>query len=647
MRIMGRVSVLELGRLGLQVGTHTCWLHRLLSTYGANVWPEVPTPLSNRFCQEDVPRRLSRSQTLRLCSHMQINHLGHGIHLATICHKMDPLSITTACLTLLGTVGKTGLAVTEFIRGCREARADLTAISGELTQLHLVLDLLKDDAAVSDNSGRVIPESLQTQILSIIKNCTAVVDNINTVLQNYAGRTGVAKWVAFGKAEVAGLRMSLEAHRGSLSLVLELVSVSLSRVIADDVAVVRTDVHDIKQDTSQIPHIMAELTRLREIVATGQIPTATGGQNYVLQQYLDSLTSYAETVCNDTIEWDSDLGSTHTPSRKSSRGSLGGKHAQDDRDADSAPKEQHGDNQPARPPPASAESARGPSKGVGESHGSQGEDSVSHTSAAGLTNAELLETDDISSANTDQTSLFSPQVASSSNLSSDASSVPQETESSDVVTPLHYQEPRRYRLFDELRPRQDYYQQNSPLPAKVYTVQDSTSSKPDAVESVSSTKPTHPEPVSAPSAFSGDYDPFNFRAAPARYTHTPVQPTSESRVVVLSSNKPGARQADGAMPLAEAAATGPDGAIVKATVWSSVPVKAGPSLAHPPEPRTATDRAVVAAVVSPTVPAEEDPVGPKGAAVSQGSISSTGRAEIRRKLFIAGDGAVGKSTLLM
>jgi hypothetical protein len=116
--------------------------------------------------------------------------------------------------------------------------------------------------------------------------------------------------------------MSLEAHRGSLSLVLELVSVSLSKAIRDDVAVVRTDVHDIKQDTGHIPEIMAELARLRAIVDDGEIPTTTRGQNFVLEQYLDSLTSYAETVCNDVV-WDSDR-SLHTSSRRSSIEHAGG-----------------------------------------------------------------------------------------------------------------------------------------------------------------------------------------------------------------------------------------------------------------------------------------------------------------------------------
>jgi hypothetical protein len=238
---------------------------------------------------------------------------------------MDPLSITTACLTLLSTVGKTSIAIATFIRGCREARSDLTSISGELTQLHLVLDLLKDDAAVSDD--RVIPESLQVQILSIIKNCSAVVDNINTVLDRHSGKSGVVKWVTFGKAEVAGLRMSLEAHRGSLSLVLELVSVSVSRAILDhahgirqDTGQIKQDTRQIKQDTSQIPQIMAELDRLRDIVARGEIRSATRGHNFVLEQYLDSLTSYAESVCDDVV-WDSNAGS-RTPSRKSSQDKL-------------------------------------------------------------------------------------------------------------------------------------------------------------------------------------------------------------------------------------------------------------------------------------------------------------------------------------
>ncbi|CAG1960370.1 unnamed protein product [Fusarium graminearum] len=212
------------------------------------------------------------------------------------------------------TVTKTTVAVTEFTRDCREARSDLTSINGELSQLQLVLELLRDDTAVSDD--QILPESLQEQILSIIDNCSAVVSKINLVLDNHSGKVGVLKWATFGKSEVAGLRMSLEAHRGSLNLALELVSVSLCKAIKSDTAAIRTDVHDIKQDTSQIPQIMDGLNRLRVIVAGGDVPAATIGQNYILQQYLDDLTSYAETVCND-VEWETD-SSVHALSRSSS-----------------------------------------------------------------------------------------------------------------------------------------------------------------------------------------------------------------------------------------------------------------------------------------------------------------------------------------
>lgn len=231
---------------------------------------------------------------------------------------MDPLSITTACIGLLATVTKTALAVTNFTRDCREARSDLTSITGELSQLNLVLELLRDETAVTDD--RIMPESLQIHILSTINSCSAAVSKINTILDKHTGKTGMLRWATFGKNEVAGLRTSLEAYRGSLSLVLELVSVSLSKAIRNDTTTIRTDVQDIKQDTSQISQIMDELVRLRAIVASGGIPSATSGQNFILQQYLDDLTSYAESVCNDVV-WETD-SSVHAGSRASSRSSL-------------------------------------------------------------------------------------------------------------------------------------------------------------------------------------------------------------------------------------------------------------------------------------------------------------------------------------
>lgn len=41
---------------------------------------------------------------------------------------MDPLSITMACVALLGAIVNTSTAVTAFVLSCREARGDLTRV---------------------------------------------------------------------------------------------------------------------------------------------------------------------------------------------------------------------------------------------------------------------------------------------------------------------------------------------------------------------------------------------------------------------------------------------------------------------------------------------------------------------------------------
>jgi len=175
----------------------------------------------------------------------------------------------------------------------------LTTVSRELSELTIVLELLKDDTAASDDS--VIPEPLQKQILSIITNCTTVVSKINNVLDSYkeGSKISTIKWVVSGKGEIASLRMSLEAHRGSLNLALELMSISVSKAIKHDNSAIHDTVVEMKEDTSQIPQILAELERLRAIVAQAAGAANSPGQSYVLQQYLDSLTSYAETVFHD------------------------------------------------------------------------------------------------------------------------------------------------------------------------------------------------------------------------------------------------------------------------------------------------------------------------------------------------------------
>ena len=462
---------------------------------------------------------------------------------------MDPLSIATACLTLLSAAGKTVGAITTFIRGCRDARADLTSISGELTQLQLVLELLKDDTAVSDD--RVLPESLQNQILSIIRNCSAVLDSINTALEKHAGKAGAAKWVMFGKTEVAGLRMSLEAHRGSLSLVLELVSVSLSKAIKEDVTAVRADVHDIKQDTNHIPQIMAELTRLRAIVAAGGIPPDASGQSYMLEQYLDSLTSYAETVCNDVV-WDSDdsLPSRRPSPRPSPRSSLedlnrsnGPPGAQSQNPTQEiAAEPSNTDDSPSPHPEPAADAVAEPALEADRS-------AIDPTSAVAVISAHTADMSplqsretDVSSANTDQnatqlpsgpslpldqapdtsTSLRPPESTSSQNSTDGNAALNIDTPKTRVPRPADFSRWLEPTKLAYRKPVQDIQAEEGGQAA--------TEQK--ELEGATPARSKAEAGTTAASA-SGEYDPFNFVWVPAPPPSTGTAPIS--KVVIISN----------------------------------------------------------------------------------------------------------------
>lgn len=130
----------------------------------------------------------------------------------------DPLSITTACITLIGAIGKTTQAVTNFVRTCRDAREDLAAVSRELSDLRIVLELLIDDTATKAS----LPAAFEKHVLALVGNCLGVTTEIAGELGNHDGQTGPARWAMGGKETVNQLKTMLEMHKGSLNLALEL-----------------------------------------------------------------------------------------------------------------------------------------------------------------------------------------------------------------------------------------------------------------------------------------------------------------------------------------------------------------------------------------------------------------------------------------
>ena len=135
---------------------------------------------------------------------------------------MEPLSITTGCLSLVGTIAKVSITITNFVRTARDSRRDLDIVSRELGSLQTVLQLLADD---TQDTPKAIPQNLETQIEGIIGNCNGTVEDIEKILQKYReAKLRCTKWAWSGRDDMTRLRTTLEAHKSALELALEMIA---------------------------------------------------------------------------------------------------------------------------------------------------------------------------------------------------------------------------------------------------------------------------------------------------------------------------------------------------------------------------------------------------------------------------------------
>jgi hypothetical protein len=135
---------------------------------------------------------------------------------------MDPISITAACVSLTGSIAKTSIAVTTFVRAVRSARSDLDAVSRELASLTTLLELIAEDA----KDVKAFPDTLRRHIAGILANCELVLLEIRRLIEKYYkhGITKSSQWALFGGEDVSKLRLSLEAHKSALDIALEMVA---------------------------------------------------------------------------------------------------------------------------------------------------------------------------------------------------------------------------------------------------------------------------------------------------------------------------------------------------------------------------------------------------------------------------------------
>lgn len=134
---------------------------------------------------------------------------------------MDPLTITTAAASLCATVFTLVKTIGAFVTTARNARNELDAVSRELISLQVCLEVLENDHKVgNDFFGNELEVPLKQVLVNIQLCCSQIDDMITRLKTNRFGRP--VKWALQQKDEMNRLRSSLETHKTSLQMALQL-----------------------------------------------------------------------------------------------------------------------------------------------------------------------------------------------------------------------------------------------------------------------------------------------------------------------------------------------------------------------------------------------------------------------------------------
>ncbi|KAI0965119.1 hypothetical protein F4678DRAFT_346230 [Xylaria arbuscula] len=200
--------------------------------------------------------------------------------------------IISIALSAIGATQRTSISLYKFVRGCKEARNDLVGIAQQLSELTLVLELIKESNDVASES---LPEALQAQLKAMLASCEKLVQDIEEVIAGCNGRTGPLQWTLLKKEKVKAMSASLEAFKGGLNLALDTANLFVAKDMKNNMNAIHQDTTEIKRDTEAI---LEEIQRLRI-----QLPNdrPLDEKRIQLEAWLDDLTQYAATVADGEI----------------------------------------------------------------------------------------------------------------------------------------------------------------------------------------------------------------------------------------------------------------------------------------------------------------------------------------------------------
>jgi hypothetical protein len=130
---------------------------------------------------------------------------------------MDRQGLKLECERLLATITKTSGRISEFVLGCRSARADLDRISRELHSLRTILELLSDEP-----TNTAVPKILEIPVASVAQACVNEVAGLASFLEARQGEDA-EQWALTGKNKTEISKCNLENYKSTLELVLNIV----------------------------------------------------------------------------------------------------------------------------------------------------------------------------------------------------------------------------------------------------------------------------------------------------------------------------------------------------------------------------------------------------------------------------------------
>ena len=157
---------------------------------------------------------------------------------------MDPLSITTACVSLLS-----GIQISRNTSVSSSPRCvDMDAVSRELTSLTLCLELLRDDSTTIN-----YPDGFRKDLMGVLQSCDFITHQMKAILRKLSsGNVGRRiQWSLSSREEMNNLRSSLEAHKSAIEIALTLGSITVMNTVKKNTTT-RHVVTAIKQDTTAI-----------------------------------------------------------------------------------------------------------------------------------------------------------------------------------------------------------------------------------------------------------------------------------------------------------------------------------------------------------------------------------------------------------